>query len=189
MHKILTSILVFSLVACGQTKTPEKETSDNSSQQVKKVKGWELLDLPDYSISFPGSWELNQSGQMGTSFVLFSPVESTDDTFKENVNLLIQDISGQNVNLDEYTRISEDQVKKLLSGSELLVSKRMKNENGDYQKLIYTGDQGAFHLKFEQYYWIIDGKVIVLTLTGEESKFADYQKTGEKMMNSFVWKK
>ncbi|MBK7681894.1 MAG: hypothetical protein IPJ26_05200 [Bacteroidetes bacterium] len=39
---------------------------------------------------------------MGTSFIIFSPLENDEDKFKENVNLLMQDLTGQNIDLDKY---------------------------------------------------------------------------------------
>jgi hypothetical protein len=73
----------------------------------------------------------------------------------------------------------------LLTNSDLIESKRIKKSNAEFHKLIYTGDQGVFHLKFEQYYWVIDSKAYVLTFTSEEEKFATYSETGEKILNSF----
>lgn len=51
---------------------------------------------------------------MGTSLIILSPLESEKDTFRENVNLLIQDLTGLDIGLDQYTKISEDQMKACL---------------------------------------------------------------------------
>lgn len=185
MTKILTSILLLSIVSYGQTTT--KQESGNNQPQT--INDWKTLDQSNYSIQYPSTWELDQSGQMGTSFILFSPLESDKDKFKENVNLLIQDVSGQNIDLNKYTEISEGQIKTMITNSALIESKRMKNDRGEYHKIIYSGDQGKFHLKFEQYYWVINDKAFVLTFTSEQGKFADFLEIGEKILNSFILKK
>ena len=185
MTKILTLLLLISVVACGQTTT-KKESGNNHSQTVKD---WKIFDKTNYSIQYPQTWELNQSGQMGLSFIFISPLESDKDNFKENVNLLIQNLSGQNIDINRYTEISEGQIKTLVTNSNLIESKRMKNERGEYHKIIYSGDQGKYHLKYEQYYWVINEKAFVLTFTSEQDKFADYKEIGEKILNSFVIKK
>jgi hypothetical protein len=41
-------------------------------------------------------------------------------------------------------------------------------------------------LKFEQYYWVINEKAFVLTLTCEEDQFKNYKEVGEKILNSFI---
>lgn len=185
MTKILTLILLISIVANGQTTT--KQESGNNHLQT--IIDWKLLDQANYSIQYPQTWELNQSGQMGLSFIFLSPLESDKDKFRENVNLLIQDLSGRNIDLNKYTEISEGQIKTLVTNSNLIESKRMKNERGEYHKIIYSGDQGIYHLKYEQYYWVLNEKAFVLTFTSEQGKFTDYKEIGEKILNSFIIKK
>ena len=86
--------IIVNLTAYGQT-------TENKSQ-AEVLDGWKSLTENSYSINYPGNWELNKSGQMGTSFILFSPLSSEQDQFKENVNLLIQDLTGYNLDLDKY---------------------------------------------------------------------------------------
>ena len=177
MIRILTAIIYFSILPSGQTSiNPAPENSRSE---------WKTLVQSNYSIEYPSTWELNKGGQMGTSFILFSPLDSEKDTFKENVNLMVQDLGKENIDLNRYTEISEGQIKTLLTNSDLIESKRIKKSDGEFHKIIYTGDQGVFHLKFEQYYWVIDSKAYVLTFTSEEEKFATYSETGEKILNSF----
>ena len=146
---------------------------------------WKKIDKANYLIQYPSDWELNESGQMGTSFILFSPLESDKDKFKENVNLLIQDLSGYNLDLNKYTDMSVKQIKTMIPNSTLIESKRIKTSSQEYQRLIYTGDQSSFHLKFEQYYWVKNNKAYVLTLTCEQNKFSKYKVVGERILNSF----
>jgi len=181
MTKFFTAILLLSIVACGQT-TINQEPSQT-------INDWKTLDQSTYSIQYPSTWELNQSGQMGTSFILFSPLESDKDKFRENINLLVQDLTGQNIDLNKYTEISEGQIKSLLTNSALIESKRIKNDRGEFHKIIYSGDQGVFHLQFEQYYWVINNQAFVLTFSSEKDKFADFKETSEKILNSFIHKK
>ena len=122
---------------------------------------------------------------MGTSFILFSPLTSQQDQFKENVNLIIQDLTGYNLDLDKYVEISEGQIKTMITDGKIIESKRITSRTLNYQRVIYTGKQGIFNLKFEQYYWVVGNKAFVLTLTCEETQFDNYQVTGEKVLNSF----
>jgi hypothetical protein len=150
-----------------------------------QTEDWNAIKKDSYSVDYPKDWELNESGQMGTSFILFSPLASQKDQFKENVNLLIQDLTGYNLDLDGYVEISEGQIKTMITDGKIIESKRLTNQNLDYQKVIYTGKQGIYNLKFEQYYWVVGNKAFVLTLTCEEAQFDDYKLTGEKILNSF----
>lgn len=181
MTKFFTSLMLLSIVACGQTTTKQKT--------VQTISGWKTLDQSNYTIQYPSNWELNQSGQMNTSFMLLSPLESDKDKFKENVNLIIQDLTGQNIDLNKYTEISEGQIKTMVTNANLIESKRIKNDNDEFHKIIYSGDQGIYQLQFEQYYWVFNNKAFVLTFTSEKDKFANLKEMGEKILNSFIQKK
>ena len=183
MNKVFIAFLFLfiTMVAHGQNKQSDSTSSLKSTE-------WKTLDVATYSILYPSTWELNQSGQMGTAFIILSPQETSQDQFRENVNLIIQDISAYNIDFDEYVRISEDQLKKVITNSTIIESKRIKIGQIEYHRLIHTGDQGIFHLKFEQHLWIKNKKAYVLTLTCEQDRFADYKEIGDKILNSFTLK-
>jgi hypothetical protein len=182
MTKILfTTAVLLTLFSCGQsTKKNEKEEA-----KIQRIAGWELLEEEDYWIQYPKDWELSQSGQMGTKFMLFSALENDEDKFRENVNLLTQDLGSNKVDLDQYTEISEKQIKTMLTNCTVYESTRIKNAGGECQKLVYAADQGTLRLKFEQLYWIENDIVYVLTFTFQESKFSSFKKIGEKIMTTF----
>ena len=96
--------LITSLTACNQTE-------EENNIQTEILGDWKSLSENNYSINYPDNWELNKAGQMGTSFILFSPLSSKKDNFKENVNLLVQDLKGHDLDLDKYVEISEGQIK------------------------------------------------------------------------------
>ena len=146
---------------------------------------WVTHKKDNYSIEYPSDWELTESGQMGSSFILFSPLSSPDDLFRENVNLIIQDLTGYDLDLDQYVQISTDQVKTMLPNGKMVESERLKGKNSEYQKMIYTGSQGDFNLKFEQYYRVIGNEAYILTFTCEEDKFDEFRETGERILASF----
>ena len=176
---VIILVLAISKISCGQTKGPKP------IDQAEKAIDWEILNEDKYLIKHPSDWEVNRSGQMGTSFILFSPLSNESDKFKENVNLLIQDLTGYNLNLDQYVEISEGQIKTIVTEGKIISSDRIKENEREYQRMVYTGKQGIFDLKFEQYYWVICNQAFVLTLTGEEKEFEEYQGIGEEILNSF----
>ena len=178
---LFTLSLLLTLISCGGSTTQKEQ----KAEPVKRIAGWEIFTADDYSIQYPKDWELNENGQMGTSFILFSALENDEDQFRENVNLIVQDLQGRSVDLDAFTEISEEQVKSMMTNCTLYESKRIKKGSQEYHKLIYSADQGAFSLKFEQRYWIENDKAYILTLTCEKTKFSSFQEVGEKILNSF----
>lgn len=173
MKKILfLIILVINLNAFGQIK----ESS------------WKTIDESTYSIRYPENWELNISKTMGTSFILLSQQTSSEDKFRENINLSIQNLEGYNLNLDAYVAISEEQISKMVTNGIIIESKRLNTNNTEFQKIIFTGKQGLFQLKFVQYYFIKDEKAYVLTFTCEEIQYEKYNIMVEQILESFLLK-
>lgn len=179
---ILLLAITLNIIASGQSQV------EKSEKRTEELTEWQYLREDKFEISHPSNWEVNKSGEMGTSFILFSPIANNSDKFRENVNLLTQDLTGHDLNLDKYVELSEGQIKTLVTNGKIISSERQNNDKQEYQKVIYTGKQGIYDLKFEQYYWVIDNKAFVLTLTCEEKEFNNYQSTGERILNSFKLK-
>jgi serine/threonine-protein kinase len=176
MQLLITLLLLFSPLSFHHATISGSEPAKDD---------WKSYRHANYSVKYPPSWTLDNSGDHGTAFILFSPKESADDDFIENVNLLIQDVGG--MDLDGYTKLSEEQIAsgKFLSNSKLLESNRIRNRAGDYQRVFFTsGDEGS-SMKFEQYYWVRDRKAYVVTLTAKEDLFEGYRGVGEKILDSF----
>jgi hypothetical protein len=147
-----------------------------------------LLDRDQFSIVYPGNLELNETGVMGTKFILFTPIESREDLFRENINLIIQKMPSADIDLNKFTQISEQQITALITDAVMLESKRIKSDATEYHKVIYTGKQGQFLLKFEQFFWVIHGHAYILTFTGEQHRFDAFQEAAEKVLYSFLIK-
>ncbi|MFT6715647.1 MAG: hypothetical protein ACJA0Q_000274 [Saprospiraceae bacterium] len=141
-----------------------------------------------YEISFPHSWITDTSKVMGTDLILFSPLVGKNDVFRENVNILVQDLSAYDLSLDQYVDISVNQINTLITDSKIELNERVKGINGDFYKIIYTGKQGKLNLKFEQYFWLVKKTAYVLTFTCEVDQFSKYQQVGEQILNSFKLK-
>lgn len=160
---------------------------DNSNASLRELY---FIEQPNYSFAYPANWEENLDKTLGVEFIVLSPLSSATDKFRENINLVIQDLSNYNLDLDKYTELSLGQIKNIVTNSVLIESKRIsKIDSEQYQRVIYTGEQGIFNLKFVQYYFVVDKKAYVLTFTSEQLEFDKYKEGAEETMNSFIVKK
>lgn len=167
-------LLLITLSACSTSK----------STATKKVPtDWNTYSDNKVSIKHPSDWEINKK-QETLYLIIVSPRLNTLDEFSENVNLLIQDLSDYDLTLEGYVAMSIDEIKTILAGYQPILSERKKKGKTTYQKVMYTGNYGDFKLTFEQYYWVIEDKAYVLTLTCETAQFGNYQKIGEQIMES-----
>lgn len=146
---------------------------------------WETFSNSIFEIEYPITWDLDTSEKYGTSFILFSQITDEDDLFSENINLMIEDSEGENISLDQYVEFSERLAQVIVTEGKIIINQRLSKNGIEYHRFIYSGKQGMFNLKFEQYLWVIDNKAYVLTLTCEIDQFDIFQKTGEAILNSF----
>ena len=156
-----------------------------SGQTNNVPAGWESLIKDDFSISHPAEWELDAPGQMGTTFLIFTPLSSSEDLFRDNLNLLVQDLSDYDLDLKAYTELSLNQIKTIMADVKIIESNTLKANDRDYHKLIYTGKQGDYNLKFEQRWWVVGKTAYVLTFTCEEDQFDNFNVAGAKVLDSF----
>jgi hypothetical protein len=127
-------------------------------------------------------------------FAILSPLESPEDKFRENINLVIENLKGRTIEgvdggtitLDRYVKFGIEQLKSQTRNYQLIESKKIENGRRKYYRSIFTFDSEAFRLKTEQYYWVVNGKGYVLTFASEQSKFAKFRGIGEKILNTFI---
>jgi hypothetical protein len=196
MKNILPVLTLLSYLACGQI------TTETAVGKIAIASNWKKFDRANYSIRYPTDWNLEQKQDKtpGTAmlypFTILSPIESSTDKFRENVNLVVEQlkgrtidgVDGQNIDLDKYAELSTNQLKLEMSNFQIVETKKIENSRRKYYKTIFTWDYEAFKLKVEQYYWVANGKAYVLTFTSERDKFPKFRKTGEKILNTFTLK-
>jgi hypothetical protein len=186
----LLSVFILSIII-GMSSCKENITSSSKNKAVlftnSNLKN--EFNQDDYSIRYPADWSLEESGAMGTKFLILSKQENENDKFQENVNLLIQSLEGLDMDLEGFTDLSVNQIKTLLTSPEIIFNETKTNIHDiKYQHIVYRSDQGVYKLVFNQYYIIKDKKAYVLTLTCEQDVYNDYVETGVDIMNSFSFK-
>jgi hypothetical protein len=163
-------------------------------------KSWKKLDKDKYSIRYPDNWQVEEkddstaTGNLTYPVAIVSPLESPQDKFRENVNLVIENIEGQTlkgasskaITLDSYLEAGTALLKKSMKNYRTVESKKITNGRLPYHKLIYTWTYDSFNLQVEQYCWLIDGKAYILVFTSERDKFPKFKNTGEQILKSFT---
>lgn len=181
MKPFFTLILLFPTVFIF-SQVPDSTGKD--SLQSKNYE-WRTLEEDDYSIQYPLDWIADNSGQLGAELFLFSPEESKGDQFIESINLVIDNLPAGSTSLEKYAHKSEDELASMITNYKLLENTQLKDQNGDFQKVVYTGDHNQYKLKFIKYYWIVKDKAYVLTFTGEQDSYENYSKMTDKILSSF----
>ena len=148
---------------------------------------WKTISQDAFSIKCPSDWTTDTSKSMGADVFMYKK-EDANDAFAENINVLVQDLSGYDLNLDSYTELSERQIKTMVTRGKIMSSERINSGSFPYHKIIYTGIQNDRKLKFLQHFYIKDKKAYVLTLTCAENQFDKYLAIGSTIFKSFRFK-
>ena len=186
LHLFLGLVLFLFINACGNKPAGESNaTTKVVTKRVELERGWIYRDTTEYSIKYPADWKFQSIGQIGIQFIVTSMPTCETDSFRENINLVVEDLLGTDLTLDKYASMSEEQIKELVYNVKILKSERVKTESDEYQCIVYEGEQGKNKLTFEQYYRVSNMKAYVLTFTAGRNEYADYREIAEKIMNSF----
>jgi len=187
MKKIFTFISVVMLASCGQMDS-KKEADVAATPAFTAPADWKTMQQENYSIQYPATWELSQPGQGGTLFQVVSPLESDSDKFRENINLVTEDLTGKNVDLDTYEKASLDQIKTAFQDFKMMEDKKIKVGAAEYYKIRYSASQGDTHMELEQWLRIEKEKAYILTFVVEKGKYDKFKDIGENILATFTVK-
>ena len=142
-----------------------------------------------FTVEYPSFWKIDSSGVAGTAVFISSNLESSTDYFKENLNVLIQDLHDQDIDLEKYRLISESQIETAFEGAILIQSELVDSPRGDRYELEYTVRVNDRDMHVTSYCYILNGKAYLITFTAEETSFEAFSKIRLLMLNSFKFKK
>ncbi|PKD18038.1 hypothetical protein APR41_18165 [Salegentibacter salinarum] len=141
---------------------------------------WVTLEKEDFSISYPSSLNIDDSGKEGTQFILTTDKDGEDDNFIENVNLSTQKVGA--VTFDEYIKKMEREV----SGIAKIIEKKKLEINGNKcYSLKMKATQNGVDAIFLQHFYIENQKAYVLTFSSEAKVYDDYYDEMNRVLRSF----
>ena len=142
-----------------------------------------VLEKEDFSISYPSSLNLDDSGKEGTRFILTADKDGKDDIFVENINLSTQNVG--NIAFDELIKKTEREVSSVAK----IVEKKVIDINGrKCFSLKITATQNGVDAIFLQHYYIKNQKVYVLTFSSESKMYDSFFEDMNKTLLSFKLK-
>lgn len=160
----------------------------SSSGEDSGTSDWNEYSTGVFSIRYPKTWKLNEQPQEGVSFNILAPLDTEKDDFRENINLISQDLSAKPTTLNELIALSEQQIKGMGTNAELLRSERIKQGRNEYHLLYYHFNQGNFQMALEQHIWVRKNTSYILTFTSEAEAYVQYREVSQKILNAFRFK-
>lgn len=149
--------------------------------------GKQTLARNGYQLQYPTTWRIDTTGIMGAELFVFSPLTDTADKFSENVNLLIQDLKGQQIDLKAYKQISDEQFAQVTDGK-VEESEIIKAGTKEYFRATYSMTQQNLQLKVTSICYIKNEKAYLVTYTALADTYEQYKKIAEEVLASFSFK-
>ncbi|NOY48320.1 MAG: hypothetical protein GXO84_09040 [Chlorobi bacterium] len=165
MKKIMFVAILISIISCSSFSWDTYTDKANS-----------------FSIQYPNNWTKEIRG---SSIVFLSPLNGQGDLFKENVNVMLQDLSQQELSLEDYTEITRKSVITNLGKQSIVSLKDVTLKEVAAKEFIYKMNLNGNNLKIKQYWFIQNKKAYLFTYTAEPSKFNDYEAVASKIVESF----
>lgn len=141
-----------------------------------------------YKIRYPEKWTLFEDDDIGEAIHIVAPKTGNDDKFTENVSVIIQDLTGIQIGIDDYVKLAERQIEETVLESQILSSQRFEAGRVKSHKIVYKGVIQGFPLKLIRYYQLNDNKAYILTYTALEKDFEQHKLYGQQILNSFRFK-
>ncbi len=134
-------------------------------------------------IKYPKNWTL-QENRDGAVVVFMAPREVPVDVFQENVNIVVQDLSGQVITLQQYTATAINQLTRVFKSVKILDSGPTYWGGKPAHKVEYIM-QANVSLRL-MHIWMIKGKkAYQFTFAADADRYDEYMETVQTMINSF----
>jgi hypothetical protein len=190
----LAFVLAFALlaVACGDdgtSATTGPTTTDGAAATTTTIAGSELEgfarfgsgDYP-FSMQYPEDWTVDPDNP-GVVVMFLSPL-TDGDQFSENVNVVVEDLGGADLTLDEYIGLAMAQLAPAIENFSL------NDEFGDVMGgvdswiLTYSGTQNGLDITWVQEIAVFEGHAYIVTYTGTD-EYLDHRPDAIAMFQSF----
>ena len=136
------------------------------------------------SIQFPSNWE--KSVNLNNFVTFRAPPETDTRVYPAALGLKIQELTSQNVPLQEVTKVQMSELKKTNPDLKISESSSTTLAGKPAHKVVFSAtDNNQVKRKALQLWTVVDNKAILITYKAQPDKYSSYLPTIEKMINSF----
>lgn len=124
---------------------------------------------------------------MGTIVAFLAPPDADDDQFRENINVVKEDVSRfSEMTIDQYAELSKVSLTRIATDFSQISNQPTTISNIKARALTFTATQGIFKLQFRQTCLIFNNNAYVITFSAEKERFSQYESIANRIINSFI---
>ena len=146
-------------------------------------------DVPNvFTVKYPNRWEKQINPQPGVAVIFLSPQETALDTFRENVNISIDDVPAHLATLQNFSNKIIEQMTKVFKNVQVTESRSIDFGGRHGYRVEFTAEKpDAMKILTV---WTIKGgrKAYILTYIAMGKRYQTYLPLIETMIQSFVLK-
>jgi hypothetical protein len=136
-----------------------------------------------YSIVFPKNWEMKEKF-MGLDVFALSPLEGDKDLFRENVNIITEDLTKP-MSLDDYYSMGLVNLKTLLTDFKEVESGNIDVNGIPMKWIVYDHRMGEVKARVLQFIAVKDRRAYVVTFSAMPDDFAKYRPAFEQIAKTY----
>jgi hypothetical protein len=122
----------------------------------------------------------------GAAVIFISPKTNNLDYFRENVNIVVQDLTDVAISLQSYTDLVLDQMARIYGDNiQILESNPLTIAGEPGHKIIFIGKGPDLEMKYMITWMMKDTKAYQITYTSEASQYDQYMLYMEMITRSF----
>ncbi len=137
-----------------------------------------------FSIDFPKDWQKTE-GFMGATVVALRPGSGSSDEYRENINVLVEKLSGHWA-LKEYFDANLESMRKLLTDFKAEEKAAAVVHGVPAERIVYSHRMGTYRLKALVYMMFKNQRGYVITCTSTSDRFAEWEKIFQGTANTFL---
>ena len=198
---LLALVLVISLALCAGCVTPPATqvpvppttpaatgppATATATAPPAAATGVYVSSAYGFTMTYPTSWAVREENG-GTTVVFTTAAESASDNFRENLKVVVQDLSSAPMNLDAFISSQLEKKKQGLANYNPTHEENLKIGGYNGRKLSYTGTLGSGLMRWVEIYTIRGLTAYTLTFTADESHYWFFVEDADKMLKSFAF--
>jgi len=170
--------------ATPESTPPGADTPAPTGTRVSRTYLTYESEANGFSIDYPDEWEISERASMPGTATFITPLQGADDTFRENVTVVVQGAPADATTLDEFTEMALAQGRELIPRFMVMESRSATLAGNPAQQVVYTGLQGERDLRWLQLWSLVGDQVYILTYTAEENEFTTFRSVVQQMITS-----
>ena len=145
-----------------------KDNSSKKNNSTSNTSSWKSYSGDGYSVKLSSDWSKTKGSSAVDIAFIYNGTGLNDD-FAENINVVVQDLKGYDLDLESYKDLSMDQYAELDYNVDDIYKKTIDGAKGYFCKV--SGEESGINCSILQYFTVIGDNAYVFTFAADEDDF------------------